>query len=134
MTDNFDSSDGRRRTVWRWKRARKIAEALGCGSKVAWNWMRTLKAKGVDLKKLEESDAEEIKKAKEVMQGERLKKKWISPDEKAVTRTIEETELGPKTTLRQRVRIMLWAVGKCGSIELAQEALDRTKLALSDGS
>jgi len=129
----------REQTRRRWKLAHAVAEVLGVGAGVAWKWIRTLRAEGIDVQKLAEGeDAETISRAREVMKGERLppKEKHVPPIKRSArkARRAMGDEEHVEITRRQRVQIMLWAIGKCGSAELATDALERAVSALEDAN
>jgi len=125
-----------RTTRERWKVAHAVANVMGCGSREAWDWMRTLHANGVNLRRLAEADVIEVDKARKIMvEGVKLppKEKWESPVKKSARKALRVLkEQGPEFATIAQVQIMCWALGKIGSPSRARDALERAIKAVEE--
>ena len=139
--NDWTSKHAVRQTKARWVLAHEIAEVLGVGARVAWDWIRTLRREGVDLGKLCEADVEQVDLARAIMATlERLapKTQWVSPLVRSTRRAfrflVDPADGYRAGSARARTQIMLWAIGRCGSISDARKAFEKAISLIDDHS
>lgn len=123
-----------------WAHAHAISEVMGIRSSEAYRWLKHWRTSNVNLIRLGEGDDPGlIAKAYWVMSRFGWKPRLseaakISSIERSVqkARRAMQSEQEDVIQLRQRVQIMLWAIGKCGTLEKAQQAWDRAVIAISE--
>lgn len=140
MTDysKLPREEARRRVQRSWVEAHAVAEVLSVRSSDARSWLKHFRQAGVSIQRLMEGEASAVAEARKVIadMGEPIKETGQSPIQRSAAKAKRALAKGDEeaATMRQKVQIMLWALGKCGTANLAIEALHRALVAAGESA